>query len=392
MRRLGISIGAFLVPPFSLALLVWLSLVLNFSLVDLVIGNWSVLGFDWQSLGTPVQTIGASPASGTQDQYIVSATGGFYDLYISTADGRIFSITPDRTTSPVWEAVKVAPHFDQPPQVYIACGLAVADGNKLYTFERSWNLLQHPVIGPIRDIVNAEGGIFLEGDTQIYYSGDCGKTWQEFWNGPALESNLAVSYSDLLVASDGKLMARGFKKDSFTPEVIWSDWRDVSGILAGKHIRFLALGAKNWAIAATANEVYRSPGPLGNWETFGKGLPGQFQVERLMGSTRRAGKIGLTTRQGLFTYSDGAQWDQVWGFGKPVLYLDFVQTYAEGMMERTYIIGPNNVWTHREGHDLYGVVFGAMLLLGVLVILFAISMIVGVILGTRTWRRLKPTP
>ncbi len=209
-------------------------------------------------------------------------------------------------------------------------------------------------------------------------------------SGELLESNTAAGYSDLVVASKGRLVARGFEQKENTLE--WKEWRDVSGVLVGKPIRFLAYGGPAWVIAASEKEVFRSPSyPLGNWEMFNTGLPNGFRVEGISQQSQHFGNIGLVTDQGLFTYYDGVRWQPQPSFGKPKFYADIVLRYAEGSLQRAYIVTGQGVWMHAESHDVFGEAIGAILSSVIMVVFSVLSIILGIILGVRTWGRLTPS-
>lgn len=377
-----VTLFAFFAPPLSLVLLIWLSSVLQISLIDVVTGNWNALGFGWESLG--------QPAPG-----IVSADGNVDGLFVSTSDKRVFVMGYLGFAQPVWRQLQNTPPFDQPPRLLFACGLLAVDGNQVYAHTDAWRQVIHPLNGVVRGMLYRLGGLFIEGDTQIFYSQDCGKTWQSLWSGDALESNMTATGGDLIVASKGRILAHSFKWDSqgqYQPGE--EGWRDISGILAGKPIRFLAAGGNSF-IAATQDQVYRYTViyPLGTWEPFSQGLPARYQVTEL---NSQGWDISMKTDQGLYLLkTEGTRWSYLWRlgnpviYGKPVIYLDTMKFAAEDSWERTYVIGENNVWTHKQGGSAYGAVIGVGLLNLILPVLFLGSVILGIILARRTYRRLK---
>ena len=331
---------------------------------------------------------------GTPGEPIVSAAADFYDLYVSTSDKRIFALRNLEGNSPSWEQMRDTPPFDDPPQLFLVCGLIAADGNKTYSYSGRWQQLNHTLIGAVRSMTNGFRGILLEGDTQILYSQDCGKTWQEIWNAQPLESNMAATWNDLIVASNGRILAHSFTEIRGSYDADERGWRDVSGILAGKPIHFLAIG-ESWLIAASENEVYRSPiYPVGTWQAFSTGLPDRFQVKGLGSQGWKIGSlgwnIGLITDQGLYVLpAYRPSWARQLGFGSATIYLDVIQMAAEDSMERTYVIGVNNVWTHEQGESAYGGIIGGLMLLVILPGLFLFSVVLGFVLAWRTNHRLR---
>jgi hypothetical protein len=380
MRRLIFSIGAFLSPPFFLVLLIWLYSVVPSPLIDFISGKW-------KSLGVPGQSVGGAIPSGMPGRFIISADGTADELYASTSDKRIFVLRGSYSETPVWSEIIMATDFEHPPQVFALCGLLVADGNKLYSFENHTTAqISHPLIGPIRDIIKGPNGILIEGETQILYSSNCGKTWQELWSGPPLESNIAI-YNDVLVVSNGKLMARSWHFNN--NRTIWDDWRDISGALAGKPISFLAVGGYDWVIAATQNEVYRSPEwSIGNWEPFNIGLPNPFRVEGI-GRSDFEGQIGLglITDHGLFTYSHGPQWLPVLGLGQPISYVDAIYTMIESSSETAYVISDKGIWSRTELSTGLGGLFTGIEFLFIAALVLLLTIVLGFILAVRVWGR-----
>ncbi len=149
MRRLLISSIAFLVPLSIWSGLLFITPVFQFPYRDLLIGNWNPLGFGWKSLGTPIRSIGVNDAA--QAQSIVSITAGYYDIYVSTSDKRIFAQHYMGVNTPVWEEIKDATiRFNQPPQLFTACYFWAADGEKLYSYDYPRHAVDHALIGPIR--------------------------------------------------------------------------------------------------------------------------------------------------------------------------------------------------------------------------------------------------
>jgi hypothetical protein len=363
--------------PFVLPSL-FLVLFLDTMMVEPVPTLMSFLGFGtgtsivdlfqigWQSWGTP-------------DRPIVSLDSNWDTIYASTDDKRIFARYLSKELAPKgWFELKNSIPFEQPPLLALVCGSRwlAADGENLYSREYDdWKIINNPIHGSIRQLatINKNGDvlIFIVGENQIDYSRGCDFHWEELWNNQPISSNLAASSEAILVASNGKLMARFFEQRYTNANLEWTDWRDVSNNISGKLVYFVAFGANRWGLAATDNEVYRSSlRPYGNWQPFNNGLPIGSRVQGITGARftenadKMLGNIALFTDKGAFLFSDGSQWEKINGFASPLAYIQMSEKTMETSRRMTLVASDHGVWTQSVGFSgMMDLITGSLLLI-----------------------------